>query len=55
MLKIGTTVYDGRYKIASMPYLTRELAYADISAYWKGVDCITYFDQESKMWYIITQ
>lgn len=54
MLEIGTTVY-GRYKIASMPYLSKDLAYADISAYWQGMDCTTYFDQESKMWYIISK
>ena len=54
MLELGTTVYGG-YKIASMPYPNKVLAYTDISEYWKGSDCTTYYDKENDEWYIIAK
>lgn len=52
MLEFGSVVY-GRYKIVSMPYSSKELAYADIEKFWQGVDCTTYYDCSSDNWYII--
>ncbi len=52
MLEFGTVVY-GRYKIVSMPYSSKELAYKDIREFWNGVDCTTYYDNSSDKWYII--
>ena len=54
MLELETKVY-GRYKIASMPYSSKDLAYKDIAEYWNGVDCTTYYDENHDEWYIITR
>ncbi|MBO6244283.1 MAG: hypothetical protein J6O41_06970 [Clostridia bacterium] len=53
MLLLGTPVMGGIYKISSMPFTSKVMAYAEISAHWKGVEGTTYYDNGE--WYIITK
>ena len=54
-LPLFTEVY-GDYKISSMPFDTKDEAYEEINQSWQGVpDVTTYFDQNSKKWYVISK
>lgn len=52
MLKIGENA-GGLYKIASMPFETKEETENWIKEYWKGSDAKAYRSERDGKWYII--
>lgn len=58
ILLIGTEVMNGKYKVSSIGYRTKEEAYEEIKNSWSGVEGVTtYFhqanDSDPGYWYII--